>query len=70
MSIDIASGDIRQYAFNNVIGGKGLQQQREILALNDHEFWVLERDGSGAGRRSAGQDQADLVGQPGWRDQM
>lgn len=48
VSIDIASGDIRQYAFNNVIGGKAYNSS-EILALNDHEFWVLERDGKGLG---------------------
>ncbi|MGE5450333.1 MAG: esterase-like activity of phytase family protein [Acidobacteriota bacterium] len=48
VSIDIASGDVRQYSFNNVIGGKAYNSS-EILALNDHQFWVLERDGKGLG---------------------
>ena len=52
VSIDIASGDVRQYSFNNVIGGKAYNSS-EILALNDHEFWVLERDGKGLGDGSA-----------------
>ncbi|HET8693179.1 MAG TPA: esterase-like activity of phytase family protein [Aquabacterium sp.] len=48
VSIDIASGDIHQYSFNNVIGSKGYNSS-EILALNDHQFWVLQRDGKGLG---------------------
>lgn len=52
VSIDIASGDIHQYSFNNVIGGKAYNSS-EILALNDHQFWVLERDGKGLGDGSS-----------------
>ena len=48
VSIDIASGDVHQYSFNNLIGTKTYNSS-EILALNDHEFWVLERDGKGLG---------------------
>ncbi|HET8870224.1 MAG TPA: esterase-like activity of phytase family protein [Aquabacterium sp.] len=48
VSIDVASGDVRQYSFNNAIGGKAYNSS-EILALNDHQFWVLERDGKGLG---------------------
>lgn len=48
ITIDIASGAVRQYAYNNVIGGKSYNSS-EILALNDHQFLVLERDGKGKG---------------------
>ena len=52
VSIDIASGDIHQFSFNNAIGGKAYNSS-EILALNDHQFWVLERDGKGLGDGSS-----------------
>lgn len=52
VSIDIASGDIHQYSFNNAIAGKAYNSS-EILALNDHQFWVLERDGKGLGDGSS-----------------
>jgi Esterase-like activity of phytase/PEP-CTERM motif len=50
--IDIASGKISQFAYDNTIGGKSYNSS-EILALNDHQFLVLERDGKGLGDGSA-----------------
>ncbi|NWG31403.1 MAG: esterase-like activity of phytase family protein [Rhodocyclaceae bacterium] len=48
VTIDIASGATKQYAYNNVIGSKSYNSS-EILALNDHQLLVLERDGKGMG---------------------
>ncbi|ALT79741.1 esterase-like activity of phytase family protein [Paucibacter sp. KCTC 42545] len=50
ISIDIATGATKQFAYNNYdpITKKNYNSS-EILALNDHEFLVLERDGKGLG---------------------
>ena len=48
VTIDIASGATHQYAYDNKMGTKTYNSS-EILALNDHEFLVLERDGKGLG---------------------
>ena len=48
VTIDIASGATKQFAYENTIGGKSYNSS-EILALNDHQFLVLERDGKGLG---------------------
>ena len=48
VKIDIATGHVEQFAYNNTIGGKNFNSS-EIVALNDHEFLVLERDGKGLG---------------------
>ena len=48
VKIDIATGAVTQYAYNNRIGTKNFNSS-EIVALNDHEFLVLERDGKGLG---------------------
>jgi hypothetical protein len=48
VKIDIATGSVSQYAYNNKIGTKAFNSS-EIVALNDHEFLVLERDGKGLG---------------------
>ncbi|RQO58727.1 pyruvate-binding protein [Paucibacter sp. KBW04] len=48
VKIDIASGATSQYAYDNQIGGKNFNSS-EILALNEHQFLVLERDGKGLG---------------------
>jgi hypothetical protein len=48
VTIDIATGDTHEYAYNNAIGGKAFNSS-EIVALNDHQFLVLERDGKGLG---------------------
>jgi hypothetical protein len=48
ITIDIASGASKQFAYDNKIGSKNYNSS-EILALNDHQFLVLERDGKGLG---------------------
>lgn len=48
VKIDVASGAVSQYAYDNRIGSKNYNSS-EIVALNDHEFLVLERDGKGLG---------------------
>ena len=52
VKIDIATGAVSQYAYDNRIGNKNYNSS-EIVALNDHEFLVLERDGKGLGDESA-----------------
>ncbi|MRD73019.1 PEP-CTERM sorting domain-containing protein [Rhodocyclus tenuis] len=52
VTIDIASGATHQYAYDNKIGSKNYNSS-EILAVNDHEFLVLERDGKGLGDGSS-----------------
>jgi hypothetical protein len=49
VTIDIKSGAVRQYAYK-LTDGSGVS---EILAINDHEFLVDERDGKGLGDNSA-----------------
>jgi hypothetical protein len=46
--IEIATGTVTQFAYDNRIGNKNYNSS-EIVALNDHEFLVLERDGKGLG---------------------
>ena len=48
VTIDIATGATHQYAYDNRIGSKNYNSS-ELLALNDHQFLVLERDGKGLG---------------------
>jgi hypothetical protein len=48
VKIEIATGKVSQFAYNNKIGTKNFNSS-EIVALNDHEFLVLERDGKGLG---------------------
>ncbi len=48
MTIDIASGDTKEYAYN-LTAGSGVS---DIVALNDHQFLVDERDGHGRGDAS------------------
>ena len=43
VTIDIASGDTKEYAYN-LTSGSGVS---DIVALNDHQFLVDERDGHG-----------------------
>lgn len=52
VSIDVASGATKEWAYDNRIGSKNYNSS-EILALNSHEFLVLERDGKGLGDGSA-----------------
>lgn len=53
VKIDIATGAVSQFAYDNQIGSKAYNSS-EILALNDHQFLVLERDGKGLGDGSPG----------------
>jgi hypothetical protein len=48
VKIDIATGAVSQFAYDNQIAGKSYNSS-ELLALNDHELLVLERDGKGLG---------------------
>jgi len=48
VSIDIATGATHEFAYDNQIGVKNYNSS-EILAINNHEFLVLERDGKGLG---------------------
>lgn len=48
VTIDIATGATHEYAYDNRIGSKNVNGS-EILALNDHQFLVLQRDGKGLG---------------------
>ena len=43
VTIDIATGDTKEYAYNLTVGS-GVS---DIVALNDHQFLVDERDGHG-----------------------
>jgi hypothetical protein len=50
VTIDIASGNVHQYAYDNFIAANNkAYNSSEILALNSHELLVLERDGKGLG---------------------
>jgi hypothetical protein len=49
VTIDVASGDTKEYAYN-LTSGSGVS---DIAALNDHQFLVDERDGNG---RASGND--------------
>lgn len=53
VKIDIATGNVSQFAFDNQLNGKAYNSS-ELLALNDHELLVLERDGKGLGDGSPG----------------
>lgn len=48
VTIDIATGTTHEYAYDNLIGSKAYNSS-EIVALNSHQFLVLERDGKGLG---------------------
>lgn len=53
VTIDLATGVTKQFAYDNrTLDSTGAAKNfnsSEILALNDHEFLVLERDGKGLG---------------------
>lgn len=54
VKIDIATGAVSQYAYDNFIASLNkAYNSSEILAINDHEFLVLERDGKGLGDNSS-----------------
>jgi hypothetical protein len=53
IKIDLASGAINQYAYDNYLADKDKNyNSSEVLALNSHELLVLERDGKGLGDNS------------------
>ena len=52
VTIDVETGATHEYAYDNIIGAKAYNSS-EILALNDHQFLILERDGKGLGDGSA-----------------
>jgi hypothetical protein len=52
VTIDIATHAVKQYAYDNRVGSKNYNSS-EIIALNDHQFLVLERDGKGLGDGSS-----------------
>ena len=52
VTIDIATHEVKQYAYDNRVNGKNYNSS-EIFALNDHQFLVLERDGKGLGDGSS-----------------
>ena len=48
--IEIATGTVEQFAYDNFIPAMNkAYNSSEILAINSHEFLVLERDGKGLG---------------------
>ena len=50
VKIDVETGATQQFVYNNYLADKNkTYNSSEILALNDHEFLVLERDGKGLG---------------------
>ncbi|MBL8501606.1 MAG: esterase-like activity of phytase family protein [Nitrosomonas sp.] len=51
VSINIVTGETHEFAYDNQIGTKNYNSS-EILAINNHEFLVLERDGKGLGDSS------------------
>ncbi len=54
VTIDVASGSTHQYVYDNRLADTGkAYNSSEMLALNDHEFLVLERDGKGKGDGSS-----------------
>lgn len=52
VKIDVASGAVSQYAYDNQVGSSTYNSS-ELLALNDHQLLVLERDGKGLGAGSS-----------------
>ena len=48
--IDLETEQVRQYVYDNYLADKAKAfNSSELLALNDHELLVLERDGKGLG---------------------
>ena len=50
VKIDINTGATQQFVYDNYLADKNKNyNSSELLAINDHEFLVLERDGKGLG---------------------
>jgi hypothetical protein len=54
VTLALATGEVHQYCYDNWLADTAhAYNSSEILALNDHEFLVLERDGKGRGDGSS-----------------
>jgi hypothetical protein len=54
VTIDIATGVTHEYAYDNYLADKNkTYNSSEIVAINDHQFMILERDGKGLGDGSS-----------------
>lgn len=54
VTIDVKTGAVKQFAYDNYVPAKSkAYNSSEILAINSHEFLVLERDGKGLGDGSS-----------------
>ncbi len=54
VTVDLMTGATRQYVYDNRLADKNKNyNSSEILAVNNHQFLVLERDGKGRGDGSA-----------------
>ena len=54
VTVDTATGVVHQYAYDNYLADQSkTYNSSELLALNSHEFLVLERDGKGLGDDSS-----------------
>lgn len=50
VTIDLSTGQTHQYVYDNYLDDKAkTYNSSEILAINNHEFLILERDGKGQG---------------------
>ena len=50
VTINLSTGQTHQYVYDNYLDDKGkTYNSSEILAINNHEFLILERDGKGQG---------------------
>ncbi len=72
VKIDIRTGAVREYAYELTNIGTAAKPKygtiSEILAINNDEFLVDERDGKGLADNSRGRGQEDLPRQPQERD--
>jgi hypothetical protein len=54
VTLNLATGEVHQYCYDNYLTDTAhAYNSSEILAINDHEFLVLERDGKGRGDGSS-----------------
>ena len=66
VAIDLETEQVRQYVYDNFLADKAKTfNSSELLALNDHELLVLERDGKGLGDDSKAFNKIDLAGAQG-----
>lgn len=53
VTVNIQTGETHEYAYDNQLADGSSNNSSEIVAINDHQFLVLERDGKGLGDGSA-----------------